>query len=508
MADRDPDFVVIGSGPNGLTAAAVLARAGASVTVLEAHPSRAGGAVGSEQATLPGFVHDVGASFFTFGKTSPAFRELDLAAHDVEWLNADFESCHPAPDGSVAAIARDPERTALTFGSTADGETWRRLALRHRSIEDDLLAMLLGPIPAMRPALRLAPSHAVPLARIFTSSGSGLSCRLFRSEAARRVIPGLALHADIGPGDLFGAGLGYMLATAASTGGFSVPRGGARAVAGALERILAAHGGTLLLGRRATRVIVRERRAVAVVTANGEEHAARRGVLADTAAPALLDLVGREHLPSRLVRGLERFRYGWPTFKMDWALERAVPWTSEPARRSAVVHAGDDLEDLARFASDVRAGRLPAHPYLVIGQQSLVDPSRAPLGRHTLWAYTHVPRLPPDAWAREAEAFADRIEERIEGLAPGFRRHVLARRIVAPPDLERMDANLVEGDLGGGTNAWTNQLLFRPVFPWFRYRMPVRGLWLCSSYTHPGAGVHGMCGYNAAQVAIRWLAPN
>jgi phytoene dehydrogenase-like protein len=177
----------------------------------------------------------------------------------------------------------------------------------------------------------------------------------------------------------------------------------------------------------------------------------------------------------------------------------------EPARSSAVVHAGDSLDDLARFTAQVRHGELPENPYLVIGQQSLVDPTRAPAGRHTLWAYTRVPPQVPGGWAAHAETMADRIDARIEALAPGFRTRILARRVVTPEQLQAMDANLVGGDLGGGSNAWHRQLLFRPVFPYFRYQMPVGGLYLCSSYAHPGAGVHGMCGYNAAERALRDL---
>jgi phytoene dehydrogenase-like protein len=232
---------------------------------------------------------------------------------------------------------------------------------------------------------------------------------------------------------------------------------------------------------------------------DGEEIPARRAVVANTsAASLLLDLVGRAHLPSRVVRRMERFEQGWGTFKMDWALTAPVPWSVAEARESAVVHAGDSLDDLSRFTREVRDGKLPDNPYLVIGQQTLPDPTRAPPGHHVLWAYTHVPSKLEGGWAASAESFADVVERRIEGLAPGFRSRVLARRIVTPPDLEAMDANLVGGDLGGGSNAWNRQLLFRPMFPYFRYRMPLRGLYLCSSYAHPGAGVHGMCGYNAA----------
>ena len=203
---------------------------------------------------------------------------------------------------------------------------------------------------------------------------------------------------------------------------------------------------------------------------------------------------------------MESFVQGWGTFKVDWALDAPVPWSSELARQSAVVHAGDSLDDLRRFTDQVRGGDLPDNPYLVIGQQTLCDPTRAPAGKHTLWAYSRVPPRLEGGWAAAAERFADVVDARIEGLAPGFKKTVLQRRVVAPPDLEAMDANLIGGDLGGGSNAWHRQLVFRPLFPYFRYRMPLRGLYLCSSYAHPGAGVHGMCGYNAASIALRDIA--
>jgi phytoene dehydrogenase-like protein len=202
---------------------------------------------------------------------------------------------------------------------------------------------------------------------------------------------------------------------------------------------------------------------------------------------------------------MQNFAQGWGTFKMDWALTAPVPWSVGAARESAVVHAGDSLDDLSAFTRQVRAGELPQNPYLVVGQQSLMDPTRAPPGHHTLWTYTHVPSRMAGGWAAHAEAFADSVEHRIEGLAPGFRARILGRRIVTPEALENMDANLVGGDLGGGSGAWNKQLLFRPVFPYFRYRMPLKGLYLCSSYAHPGAGVHGMCGFNAARIAARDL---
>jgi phytoene dehydrogenase-like protein len=499
---NDPDVVVIGSGPNGLTAACALSKRGHRVLVLEANARRPGGALGSEEFTQPGFIHDVGAGFFPFGRTSPAFRALDLESAGVIWQNAELESCHPALDGSYACIARDVELATRHFGSEQDGEAWRRLATFHRSVEPRLLEALMEPFPALRPALQLGFFNLLRVAGMFAKSGRRLAKTLFRSEAARRVLPGLALHVDVGPDDWFGAGLGYMLGLTASTGGYAVPRGGAQAITNALVRLLERHGGRLRLGARVERVLVRGRRAVAVVLEGGEEVRVARAVLADTSAPSLcLDLLDAEHVPARMIRKMRNFPLGFGTFKLDLALDGPVPWTLPQARRSAVVHAGESLDDLSRFVREVRAGRIPQRPYLVIGQQSLIDPTRAPPKGQTLYVYSRVPSEVAGGWDAARESFADTIMDRIEGLAPGAKSLVLARKAHAPPDLERANANLIGGDLGGGSNAWNRQLLFRPMFPYFRYRMPVERLYLCSSYAHPGAGVHGMCGYNAARIA-------
>lgn len=496
--------MVIGSGPNGLTAACTLAKRGHRVLVLEANPRRPGGALGSEEWTLPGFVHDVGAGFFPFGRTSPAFRALDLEAAGVVWQNAPLESCHPALDGSHAAIARDMELTARHFGSPRDGDAWRKLATFHRSIEPQLLEALLDPFPSLRPMLRLGAGNLLRIAGMFAKSGRRLSSGLFESDAARRVLPSLALHVDVGPDDWFGSGLGYMLGLTASTGGYAVPRGGAQAFTNALVTILERQGGRLRLGARVRRVVVRNNRAVAVELEDGEELRAGRAVLADTSAPSLcLDLLQGEHQPGFVLRKMRNFPWGFGTFKLDLALSAAVPWNVPEARMSAVVHAGESVDDLSRFVREVRSGQLPERPYLVIGQQSLFDRTRAPQNGQTLYIYSRVPSELPQTWDSAREAFADSIVSRIEALAPGFRSLILARKAHAPPDLERMNANLKGGDLGGGSNAWNRQLLFRPVFPYFRYRMPVQRLYLCSSYAHPGAGVHGMCGYNAARIAAR-----
>jgi phytoene dehydrogenase-like protein len=495
------DAVVIGAGPNGLTAAATLARHGWQVLVLEAK-ERPGGAAYSEELTLPGYLHDVGAAFFPFADDSPAFRSLDLTGAGLTWANARRESCHPAPDGSCATISRDSEETIRSFG--IDGPAWRQLAQWRNAMGDRLAAALLAPLPGLGPAWRLGLRHVLRLGLMGLRSTASFARSFFQYEAARRVVPGLALHADLGPEDAAGAGMGLVLALMAAGSGFRVPLGGTRAITQALLHRFEDAGGKLRLGARVQRVLVRQRRVVAVRTQQGEEIAVRLAVLADVGPPALfLKMLDERATTWWLRRQMRRFRYGWGTFKMDWALSGPVPWLSAEARESAVVHAGDSLADLTAFTRQVRAGHLPDNPYLVIGQQSLVDPSRAPPGDHTLWAYSHVPSFVEGGWERQREAFADRIELRLEGLAPGFRRLIRGRFIVTPADLEAMDENLVGGDLAGGSAVFTQQLFFRPAFPYFRYRTPVRGLYLASASTHPGPGVHGACGYNAAHAALR-----
>jgi phytoene dehydrogenase-like protein len=490
------DAIVIGSGPNGLVAACRLARAGLDVRVIETNRA-VGGACRSRELTLPGFVHDLGAAFFPFASASPALRDLDLGALGLDFCHAPVESAHPALDGTCASIVRDLGALERTFG--VDARAWRKVATWASRVRDELLAVLLAPPLPIGAAARFGIPNLLRLAEVGLSSGRGWSERRFRTEAARRVVPGLALHTDIGPDDECGAAVGFMLAALASCDGFAVPRGGTSAIVEAMVRRLEMWSGTITTGLHVDEILVRRGRAYGVRTAEGDIEA--RAVIADVAAPTLyLQMLPEHAVPGTVIGAMRRFSHGFGTFKLDWALDGPVPWTHPDCREAAVVHVGESNDDLARFVREVRSGELPERPYLVVGQQSVADPSRAPEGKHTLWCYSRVPSNRP--WSRERELFADRIEDRIEGLAPGFKQRILARHVSAPPDLEATNPNLIGGDLGGGSAQIHQQLVFRPSFPYFRYRTPIEGLYLGSSYAHPGAGVHGMCGYNAAHALL------
>ncbi|MGW4007136.1 phytoene desaturase family protein, partial [Streptomyces nigra] len=340
----------------------------------------------------------------------------------------------------------------------------------------------------------------------------------FRGEGGRVLLAGNALHADLAPESAGSGGFGWLMTMLGQTYGFPVPAGGSGALTDALVRRLRSLGGEVRCGQRVERVVVRGGRAVGVRTAAGDTVAARRAVLADLSVPALYgDLVEPEHLPAQLLDDLRRFQWDFATFKVDWALDGPVPWQTEQAARAGTVHLADGVDELTRFAAQLAMREVPDRPFLLFGQMTTSDLSRSPQGTESAWTYTHVPHeIRADAadegvtggWnAKEQELMADRMERQVERFAPGFRRRIRARRVLAPPTLEAMDANLVGGAINGGTTAMHQQLLFRPVPGTGRPETPIPGLFLASSGAHPGGGVHGAPGANAARAALHRHRP-
>jgi phytoene dehydrogenase-like protein len=513
----DVDAVVIGAGPNGLVAANVLADSGWRVLVLEAQPEP-GGAVRSAELTHPGFVHDVFSAFYPLGVASPVMRALDLESFGLRWRRAPLVLAHPTADGPCAVLSTDVEETAASLGEFApgDADAWRTMAADFQHVSGPLLDAMMSPIPPVRGSLRLAaalgPRGLVEFTRQSLLPVRRMAHERFAGDGAALLLAGNAAHSDLGPDVPPSGFLGWMLAGLGQQYGFPVPEGGAGELTAALVRRLTARGGVVRCSARVAHIDVRDRRAVAVVLDDGESIAAPRGVLADVGAPALYrDLVGESHLPARFVADLTRFQYDHATFKVDWALSGPIPWRAEAARRAGTVHLCDSMDRITAYAADLAQDNIPARPFVLIGQMNKADPTRSPAGTETVWAYTHVPLQPrADAggdlrgtWdANDTELFAARIEAEIEAHAPGFGSLVTARHVLAPPALEALNANLVGGAIGGGTTAITQQLVFRPVPGLGRAETPVRGLFLASASAHPGGGVHGACGANAARAAM------
>jgi phytoene dehydrogenase-like protein len=513
----DADAIVIGAGPNGLVAANLLADAGWRVLVLEAH-SEPGGAVRSSELAAPGFVADWGSSFYPLGFVSPVLRGLALEEHGLRWVHAPLALAHPAPGGCAFVDRDDLDATAASLDAfaTGDGDTWRTLYRRWTKIGPSFLSMLLSPFPPVRGALRVARASGVHIPWLTTYALSSLrrAVRGFKGEGGRLLLAGNTMHTDLEPGAATGALFGWLLAALAQDVGFPVPEGGAGRLTDALVARLTSRGGEVRCGVSVTTIDVRGGQAVGVRTGDGAEISASKAVLADTSAPALYQrLLGGEGLPGRVRRGLQRFRWDHATVKVDWALDGTVPWTAEPARRAGTVHLADSVDDVSAYCEQIKRGLVPAHPFLVVGQMTTTDPTRSPTGTEALWAYTHVPQtVRGDAgegitgrWDdADAQRAADRIEGEIERRAPGFRALVRARNVLTPTQFEAQDANLVGGALNGGTSALRQQLFLRPV-PGLRggARTFVRGLYLASASAHPGGGVHGACGANAAHLALR-----
>lgn len=514
----DPDAVVVGAGPNGLVAANLLADAGWRVLVLEAQPTP-GGAVRSAELAAPGFVADVASSCYPLAVASPVMRALDLEQHGVRWSHAPFALAHPTPQGTVFVDPGDPDATTLSIDAFApgDGAVWQRLFGLWQRAGSDVLAALLSPFPPVQEALRAARTLGTELLTFVRLAWWSLQrvAREFRGAGGPLLLGGNMAHTDLSVSAPTGAFYGWLLACLAQQVGFPVVAGGAGNLTDALVRRLESRGGTVRCDARVTRVVLDDRRARGVVLADGTEVRARRAVLADTSAPALyLELIGRDRLPTQHRRALGRFRWDHATVKVDWALDEPVPWSAAPARRACTIHLVDSLDDLRLVGEQLARGRVPARPFVIVGQTTTADPSRSPAGTEAAWAYTHVPqRVRGDAgdagitgdWqGGDGERVADRIEAELERRAPGFRARIRARHVLTPVSLQALDVNLVGGAVGGGTSAVRQQLFWRPVPGWSGgVRTPFVGLYLASAGAHPGGGVHGACGANAARAALR-----
>jgi phytoene dehydrogenase-like protein len=499
------DAVVIGTGPNGLVAANLLADVGWDVDVLEAQPEP-GGAVKSAELTEPGFVHDVFSAFYPLAAASPAIRGLRLEEHGLRWRHGRHVLAHPLPDGSCAVLSRDLDQTAASLDGFADGDgdAWRLLYALWRRAEPALLEAMVEPFPPVGPVARLAGalrSDLLRFARLGVLPVRRLGEERFAGAGGRLLLAGNALHADLTPESALGGFFGLVLCGLGQSVGFPVPEGGAGQLTAALVRRLESRGGTVTCGQRVARILVRRGRAVGVRTEDGTEVEARRAVLADVGALALyLDLLAREDVPARVLADLRWFEQDAAIAKVDWALDGPIPWTAEPARRAPTIHVADSVDELTASRAELSRGRAPAHPFLVIGQYSMVDASRCPPGREVAWAYTHLPQ----GWnERGTDRLVERIEARIEALAPGFGALVRARHVLRPSELERRDENLVGGAFNGGTAQLHQQLVFRPAPGLGRPETPIRGLYLASASAHPGGGVHGAPGAIAAKAALR-----
>jgi phytoene dehydrogenase-like protein len=473
VAGRDPEAVVVGAGPNGLAAAIALAQSGVSVLVVEAADTPGGGARSAE-LTLPGFVHDVCSAVHPMAVLSPFFRTLPLAEHGLVWRYPRASVAHPLDDGPAVMLRRSLADTAAGLGP--DGAAWVRLV---EPFLDDPHALLAD---AMAP-LRM-PSHPLRLARFGLRavwSANRLARLWFREERARAVFAGCAAHSVLPLTQPLTAAMGVIFAVAAHVVDWPVPEGGSAAITRALMSCLTDLGGRVETGRRVTRL---------------DELPAARVVLFDTSPDQLATIAG-DALPAGYRRRLGRYRYGPGAFKLDWALDGPIPWRDPACREASTVHVGGTLDEIRASERDMYDGRHNARPFLILCQQSEVDPTRAPAGKHTGWAYCHVPH-------GSTVDMTDAIERHVERFAPGFRDRILARHALGPADFERYNPNYRGGAITGGV-ADVLQLWNRPVTRLDPYATPNPRLFICSAATPPGGGVHGMCGWWAAQSALARL---
>jgi phytoene dehydrogenase-like protein len=465
------DAVVVGSGPNGLSAAIVLARAGLSVLVFEARQTIGGGAR-TEELTLPGFKHDICSAIHPMGLVSPFFQTLPLAEHGLVWRYSPYAITHPLDDGTAAVLELSLEKTAARLG--ADGDAYQSLLRPFATKVSSLFDEILRPI-------RLVPRHPLLLARFGLAgirSALSLATR-FRGDAARALLGGCAAHSFL-PLDAAGsASFGLVLAIAGHAVGWPCAKGGSVAIIDALASYFRSLGGTI-------------RTSTPVRSMN--DIPASRAVIFDV-TPRQLAAIAGDVLPSSYVKRLRRFRYGPGVFKVDWALDGPIPWRAEECRHSATVHVGGTIEEMATHEAAIWQGRNTGRPFVLVAQQSLFDDTRAPAGKHTGWAYCHVPHGSTDD-------MTDVIERQIERFAPGFRERILARHSMNTAAYETYNANFIGGDIAGGANMLF-QVLARPFLTRDPYATPNKRIYIASSSTPPGGGVHGMCGYWSAQSAMR-----
>jgi phytoene dehydrogenase-like protein len=498
----DVDAVVIGAGPNGLTAAIRLARAGRDVVVCEAGDAP-GGAVRSEQLTLDGYVNDTFSAVYPAAAASPVFQRLPLHDHGLQWIHPPIAMAHPMPDGRAGALHRDLRATVDNLNDLhpGDGDAWRRWVTPYLENLPALRRTLLGGFPPLRGAVPLAIGLGVPgileFARLLLLPAARLAEELFEGPHARAWLYGSVLHGDVPAEEPGSAIAGSYLQILGHAAGWPSPRGGAGRLIDALASYLRSLGGQIELSTPISRVVSDGHRVAGVVTADGRR--VRAPIVVATTTPHALLALTSGAMPERYAARLRRFRYGPRTVKIDWALSEPVPWTAPEARRAGTIHVGGEAAAVTAQTTAVRAGQIPEQPFMLFGQQSLADPSRAPEGGHTAWAYT---RVPAQVSGPEAvTAHAERMTAQVERFAPGFRDVVLARHLQGPDDLERGDPNLVGGDVGGGSYA-LDQTVFRPLPAVVPYATPIRGLWLGSASAFPGGAVHGVPGWAAASYAL------
>ncbi|MFQ5536333.1 MAG: phytoene desaturase family protein [Gemmatimonadota bacterium] len=472
------DAVVVGAGPNGLSAAVELAHHGGRVLLLEA-ADRVGGAARTEELTLPGFHHDVGSAVYPLGVGSPFFARLPLEEHGLEWIHGSAPLAHPLDGGRAVVLERDVRTTALGLG----GDARRYGALLDPLVRrwPDFARQILG-------APLTLPRDPVLMARFGLSAlwpAGALARRRFHTPEARALFAGNAAHAALPLDRTPTSAIALVLMAAGHAVGWPVPRGGAGALTGALASYARSLGVAIETGRR---------------VAHLSELPPAKSVLLDLTPRQVLEVAG-DALPDGYRRRLEEWRYGPGAFKVDWALDGPIPWAADACRRAVTIHLGGTLREMEEAEALPWKGESAERPFVLLAQPTLFDPTRAPEGKHTAWAYCHV----PNGWRGGEELMLRRLEDQVERFAPGFRDRILARSVLGPADLEAWNPNLVGGDIGGGA-VTLGQTLARPrAFP-DPWSTPVPGLYICSSSTPPGPGVHGMCGYHAARRAIRGKA--